>query len=50
MNVAKPYRHAVSSAKKWGGVPEDYLPVHDLFDSSKAVIADNRHRAFTHHS
>jgi len=22
------YHHALSSVKKWGGVPEDYLPLH----------------------
>lgn len=44
----KPYVHAVSSAKKFGGVPEDYLAIHNLMDSSKGVIADSRHRALTH--
>jgi hypothetical protein len=48
--MSKPIVHARSSAKKWGGEPSDYLPVHDLMDSSKAVLADNRHRALTHHS
>lgn len=46
----KPWIHACSSARKYGGVPEDYLPIHDLMDSSKGVIADNRHRALTHTS
>jgi hypothetical protein len=48
--MAKPYVHAVSSARRWGGVPEDYLPVHDFMDSSKAVFPDNRHRALTHNA
>lgn len=48
--MAKPYVHAVNSAKKWGGKPEDYEPIHAFLDSSKAVIADNRHRALTHTS
>lgn len=48
--MAKPYIHAVSSAKKWGGRPEDYLPIHDLLDSSKGTIADSRHRALTHNA
>lgn len=46
----KPYIHALSSAKKYGGKPEDYLEIHNLMDSSKAVIADNRHRCLTHTS
>lgn len=48
--MSKPYVHALSSVKKWGGKPEDYLPIHDLMDSSKAVIADVRHRALTHNT
>lgn len=48
--MSKPFIHALSSSKKYGGLPEDYLPIHNLMDSSKAVIADNRHRALTHNS
>ena len=48
--MAKPWIHALSSARKFGGKPEDYEPVHTFLDSSKGVIADNRHRALTHNS
>lgn len=48
--MSKPFIHAQSSAKKFGGVWEDYISIHELLDSSKAVIADNRHRALTHNS
>lgn len=48
--MAKPYLHALSSAKKFGGQPEDYIEIHQLMDSSKGVIPDNRHRALTHTS
>lgn len=48
--MAKPYIHAKSSARKFGGNPEDYLAIHDLMDSRKSVCADNRHRALTHNS
>lgn len=48
--MAKPWIHAVSSAKKYGGQPEDYVAIHDLMDSSKSVFPDNRHRALTHNS
>lgn len=48
--MAKPYIHALSSVRRYGGTVENYLPIHDLMDSSKAVIADSRHRALTHNS
>lgn len=48
--MAKPYIHAKNSVKKYGGVIDDYLPVHDFMDSSKATIADVRHRAILHSS
>lgn len=48
--MSKPYIHAVSSARRFGGVPEDYLLIHNLMDSSKGAIADNRHRVLTHTS
>jgi hypothetical protein len=48
--MSKPYIHAVSSAHKWGGTPEDYISIHNLMDSSKGAIADARHRALTHNS
>jgi hypothetical protein len=44
----KPFAHAKNSAKKYGGVPEDYQAVHDFFDSSKATLPDVRHRAILH--
>lgn len=46
----KPLIHAKSSAKKWGGEPEDYLAIHDFMDSSKSALADVRHRAIFHSS
>jgi hypothetical protein len=48
--MSKPMIHAKSSARKWGGKPEDYLPIHDFMDSSKGAVADNRHRFLTHNS
>lgn len=48
--MSKPYIHSLSSAKKFGGIPEDYLEIHQLMDSSKGAIPDNRHRALTHTS
>lgn len=42
--------HAVSSSKKWGGKPEDYIDIHEFIDSSKKVIGDLRHRSVFHHT
>jgi len=46
----KPYCHAKNSARKHAGVPEDYMEIHNFFDSSKASIPDMRHRAILHSS
>jgi hypothetical protein len=48
--MSKPWIHSLSSAKRFGGKPEDYLEIHNLLDSSKGAICDNRHRALTHTS
>lgn len=48
--MAKPIVHAESSARKYGGDPMDYFPIHDFLDNSKGAIPDNRHRALTHNS
>ena len=44
----KPYIHAKNSAKKHGGIPEDYQEIHDMIDSPKSTLADIRHRAILH--
>lgn len=44
----KPIHHALVSARLFGGAPEDYLPVHNAFDLSKAALGDMRHRAALH--
>jgi len=46
----KPHIHAVNSARKWGGEPEDYLPIHNFLDISKMAHPDIRHRAILHNS
>ena len=48
--MAHPWKHAQSSAQRFGGKPDDYLPIHTWFDESKAVLADFRHRALRHHT
>lgn len=42
--------HAESSARVFGGIPEDYMKIHNWFDATKAHYADFRHRALRHHS
>ena len=42
--------HAKSSAKRFGGVWEDYIKIHNWFDETKANFADVRHRAMRHHA
>lgn len=46
----KPYIHARNSVKRYGGCIEDYLPIHDWFDSTKAAYADFGHRAILHNT
>ncbi len=46
--MAKPQIHAKSSAKKFGGKPEDYLHIHELMDSTKFIHATAKHRAIFH--
>jgi hypothetical protein len=48
--MAHPLLHAKSSAKKFGGKPEDYQFIHDWFDETKSWIGHSNHRAFRHHS
>jgi hypothetical protein len=45
-----PHHHALSSAKKHGGKPEDYEFIHAWFDATKAFMGDARHRALRHHA
>ena len=44
----KPLIHARSSVRRWGGKPEDYLPIHEKMDSTKAAHAEVTHRAVFH--
>lgn len=48
--MSNPLVHAERSAKKWGGKPKDYYPLHSWFDASKASLPDNRHRMALHNA
>ena len=36
--------HCRISQQRWGGEIDDYLPLHDLIDSTKSLCSDGRHR------
>lgn len=40
--------HARSSAERFGGDPNDYLPIHEKMDSTKAIHAEASHRCIFH--
>lgn len=46
----KPWIHAKITAHHCGGVPEDYIEIHNFFDESKGHVADMRHRIFLHNT
>ena len=48
--MAHPLMHAKSSVKKWGGIVEDYINIHNWFDETKAWVGHSIHRMFRHHS
>jgi len=47
--MANPWIHSISSAKKFGGKPYEYLDIHKKMDCSKAYLSSNLHRTLTHH-
>jgi len=42
--------HAARTARRFGGAPDDYLPLHAFMDSAKQELPDWRHRLLTHHA
>lgn len=48
--MAHPYNHARSSARRHGGIWEDYIELHEFMDHTKAHIGDARHRLLLHNS
>ena len=48
--MAHSFHHAESSARKFGGKPEDYLAVHTWFDATKQHLSLPGHRALRHHA
>ena len=48
--MAHPQSHADSSVKRFGGVSEDYIAIHNWFDATKAHYSQWSHRALRHHT
>jgi hypothetical protein len=46
--MSKALVHARSSARRWGGQPEDYLAIHEKMDSTKSAHAEVSHRCVFH--
>lgn len=46
----KPLVHARNSVKRYGGKEEDYLDIHNWFDSTKSSTANFYHRAILHNT
>jgi hypothetical protein len=46
----KPLVHARNSVRRYGGVVEDYLQIHNWFDSTKVASASFYHRAILHNT
>lgn len=48
--MAHVWYHAVSSARVFGGQPEDYTELHAWLDQSKEHFGSFQHRAMRHHA
>lgn len=48
--MAQSFVHAQTSARHFGGKPEDYIAIHEFIDQYKDAFGDVRHRAFLHHT
>lgn len=46
--MAKAWVHAESSARRWGGTPDDYIHIHEKMDSTKMAHAEVTHRCVFH--
>lgn len=44
-----PRQHCRISVRRWGGVDDDYYPIHAFIDSTKVLCADARHRILHTH-
>lgn len=45
-----PFEHSILSVRDFGGEVNDYLPIHEFLDSTKAHFSNFMHRAILHNS
>jgi hypothetical protein len=50
IEIMIPFIHAELSVKRYGGISEEYLDIHELMGSSKQAFSNNGHRVLTHNS
>lgn len=48
--MAQSLVHAEASARHFGGVPEDYIKLHEWIDHFKELVGDVTHRQYRHNS
>ena len=48
--MGHPFHHSESSARKFGGYPQDYQKIHNWFDATKSYTPLPIHRALRHHA
>lgn len=48
--MAHPWYHALMAARRYGGIPEDYLEIETWMDYTKSHTPDCRHRLLIHNS
>lgn len=48
--MAQSQIHAETSARHFGGKPDDYIAIHEWIDQFKSVVGDVSHRQYLHNS
>lgn len=48
--MAQSQIHAEASARHFGGIPEDYIGIHEWIDQFKKIVGDVSHRQYLHNS
>ncbi|MBM4707886.1 hypothetical protein GS982_01580 [Rhodococcus hoagii] len=48
--MAQSWVHAQTSARHFGGEPDDYIKIHEWIDSFKNVVGDVTHRQYLHNT
>lgn len=48
--MSQSYAHAETSARHFGGKPEDYIDLHEFIDQFKDSVGDLTHRQYLHNT